>query len=339
MKRIKDYTTFLLEKFMILDDIYTKYYSNIDRAIFDKIVNSDPTTKGIKMGIYCKWLLNLFNNKKLKLEDLYKATEYLEAFHSFKHKLSINDINKIDSLPTLFKLVEPYLKKDNAEFSNEDERKFIGQFKQIFKNDKYRIIIPLTLKASQYFGQDTEWCTTNTDMFKQYTRNQTDKIDDYALYILYTEDPDDRLQFHFNTRQFMDVTDSQIDIKKFFEENKDIKDFFNKYFRVAIYIEIPEYVVTELLSDEYGLNVVITDGEWEEWEEEFPNWKERFDVVIFYTDYDENPMDGSPTFEFRYNVNSDDNNIKFQNMVRDIYKNCTMNVDFEDDCYIMYANI
>ena len=58
-----------------LDDIYVKYYSDIDRGIFNKIVSSDPTwreDKPNKMGKFGKWLLKLWVNKKLMLEDLYK---------------------------------------------------------------------------------------------------------------------------------------------------------------------------------------------------------------------------------------------------------------------------
>ena len=80
---MKKYINFILEKKINkidLDIIYHKYYSNIDRNTFNKIVGSDPTSTidgDLYMGKYSKWLINLFLNKKLKLEDLYKATEYL----------------------------------------------------------------------------------------------------------------------------------------------------------------------------------------------------------------------------------------------------------------------
>ena len=50
-----------------LDDIYVKYYSGIDRVIFNQIVSSDPTwreDKPDKMGKFGKWLLKLWLNRR-----------------------------------------------------------------------------------------------------------------------------------------------------------------------------------------------------------------------------------------------------------------------------------
>jgi len=231
MKYIKLFESFLLE-YVDIKDIYNKYYGDIDSTTFNKIIEADPTTilSKNKIGKYSKWLLNLYKSNNLKLEDLYKATEYLTLFNSFQHKLLVKDINKISSLPELYKLVEIYDdKKEEVEFTNEEEQKLIGEFKQVFKNSKYRIIIPLTLKASEYFGKGTEWCTVYPDNFKTYTKNQNlNNLDRNALYILYTENPKDRLQFHFKSRQFMDIKDEDINIEDFLENNKDIFGFFNK---------------------------------------------------------------------------------------------------------------
>ncbi len=228
MRYLHNYDDFISESQQSLETIYTKYYVNIPQDIFYKIVKADPTykEKTNRQGIYMKWLLNLYINKKLKIEDLYKATEYLNTFNLFKHKLS-NDINSYKSLPELFNAVKPFTIQDNSEFINEDERKIVGQFREVFRNNKYRIIVPKTLKASKYFGRGTEWCTTKSDNFEDYTRHQDiSKISPFNLYILYTENLDERLQFHFESQQFMDINDKDIDIKKFMLENSDIENFF-----------------------------------------------------------------------------------------------------------------
>ena len=238
MKHLIYFEDFLIESVLDIDTIYTKYYSSIERNTFNEIVEADPTTvlKDSKIGVYCKWLLKLYTNKNLKLEDLYKATEYISAFHQFKHKITNRDINSYKSLPELFEVVEPFLEKEDVRFTNEDERKLAGQFKEVFRNEKYRIIIPLTLDASKYFGKGTEWCTTNTNMFKKYTKKQTNDISSKNLYIFYTENPKDRLQFHFFENQYMNVRDKKINIKKFFKENSDVFDFFNSKFNVNAFI-------------------------------------------------------------------------------------------------------
>ena len=174
-------------------------------------------------------MIKIYQNNKLKLEDLYKATEYLSVFHRFKHKMVNKDINTYTNLPELFKVVEPYLEREEFVFTNDAERKLAGQFKEVFRGNKHRIIIPLTLKASQYFGRDTEWCTLNTDQFKKYTENQDADVISYKnLYILYTEDLDERFQFHFEEMQFMNIYDEEIDLPYIYKKYPDIEKFFSE---------------------------------------------------------------------------------------------------------------
>jgi hypothetical protein len=239
MKHIKYFHEFINEAVSDIESIYQKYYSDIDRGVYDKIVEADPTTvmKDNKQGVYVKWMIKLYKNKKLKLEDLYKATEYLDVFNMFKHKMVNKDIMFYQSLPELFKAVEAFLEKEETKFSNDEERKLAGQFKVVYTDDEYRIIIPFTLNASKYFGRDTEWCTLNTDMFKKYTKKQTEDITPFNLYILYTENPKDRLQFHFKEKEFMDIENDEINQEEFFDEHKNIYNFFNKYFKIDRYIK------------------------------------------------------------------------------------------------------
>jgi hypothetical protein len=74
-------------------------------------------------------------------------------------------------------------------------------------------------------------------MFKKYTKKQTEDITPYNLYILYTDNLKDRLQFHFKEKQFMDIKDKGINQESFFEKHKDIYNFFNKYLKVDRYIK------------------------------------------------------------------------------------------------------
>jgi hypothetical protein len=234
MKILKTYEKFIRKE--NINDIYKKYYSDIPFEIFKQIVESDPTSLidgELYMGKYCKWLLKLYIDKILKLEDLYKVTIYLNIYDKFKSKMVIKDINKIKSLPLLFEQIKDYIEYDNI---NYDEKHLTGQFKEVFKNDKYRIIIPLTLEASKYFGRETEWCTTNTDMFKYYTKKQNANIISIDnLYILYCDDLNDRYQFHFHEKQFMNIYDSEILLERFMPENDDIYDFFSNAFTVEKY--------------------------------------------------------------------------------------------------------
>jgi hypothetical protein len=208
-----------------LEDIYTKYYADIESDIFNKLISADPTTiikngEVAKMGSYSKWLLSLYKNKSLKLEDLYKATNYLTTFDKLKKRNLLSgqqaDILSFKSLPELFKLItkvggtgkpskdESYLIEDRYFINNDQAEVF-------FEDSDYLIVIPRTLKASKFYGKDTEWCTTMSDMFKHYTE-QGD------LYIiidkrkLNSDETDRRLQFHFEYEeaQFMDMDDEML---------------------------------------------------------------------------------------------------------------------------------
>jgi hypothetical protein len=257
---MKNYIDFILEKHST-DDIYNLYYSDTQKDIYDEIIQADPTSKPNLMGKYGKWLLNLYKSDNLKIEDLYKATDYLELFHKYKHKISEKDINKYSSLPDLFKVIEPYYTPD-TQYINEDEYKLKGQFKEVFTGKNYRVIIPLTLKASKYFGRNTQWCTTSSNMFKHYTENQNpNEITKDNLYILYTDNKRDKKQFHFREQQFMNVFDEEIDLKEFYKNNPDIYDFFKKYFNpIPFNIYLSLNYITSLLNRDIP---EIVDGNFE----------------------------------------------------------------------------
>ncbi len=310
----------IFESVMNIDDIYNKWYSDMGRVVFDKIIASDPTTKPNKLGVYCKWLLKLWNSKLLKIEDLYKATNYLKLFHRFKYKLPIKDILKIEDLPTLFKLVEPFVDKEEYIFSNEEERKLAGQFKEVFKNFRYRIIIPFTLQASQYFGQGTEWCTTHSNMFNHYTLYQNiKKPDENSLFIFYNENPEYKMQFHFKSRQFKDAGDYDVDLPGILHASPDVKEYFESIVgNLDKFIYAPDVFINKSLkkmkikksekNDLWDMNSI------EEWEENTKNynWRSEYDLLISDFYFDENPMDGSSTAEFVFICG---NEIKFTNFI------------------------
>lgn len=338
MGKVLRYFDFINESVLSLDDVYAKWYSELDRKTFDEITKADPTTKPNKIGTYSKWLLNLYNNKKLKLEDLYKATSYLNAFNKFKHKVSVKDITLIKSLPDLFKIVEPYIEKEEDADLPSDELKLKGEYAEVFKNKNFRVIVPYTLRASKYFGCDSEWCTLNTDMFDRYTSDQKKGvIDENCLYIIYTNNPDDRMQFSFAYKQYMDIYDSPIDIVEFLtEDNEDLFEFFKKHFDVDVYIYLPDVLLydQDRLS-KYGLKVLDTDGEdLRDYNEQNPNWRDDADVLINATHgftYDENPMDGSILTDFDFMIKDEKTGDKFEKALKDIFKHNTINYVEEDD--------
>lgn len=251
-----------------LDDIYVKYYSNIDRGIFNKIVSSDPTwreDKPNKMGKFGKWLLKLWVSRKLMLEDLYKATEYLSYFVKYNNRIEIKDINKYHSLPELYNIVKVFMDNPEIATSNSDEVRRIKEgADKVFENGEWLVIVPHTKEASCYYGKGTQWCTAaeqSNNMFDHYN-NQGN------LYINIRKSDGEKFQFHFESGSFMDATDTPIEspiydtigfgysILDYYKENLS-SDKFNKLVETKIEVnsndngEILMYCTTPYINYYY----------------------------------------------------------------------------------------
>ncbi len=208
-----------------LDYIYNKYYKSelLPRDVFDEIIASDPTTKPNKLGVYCKWLLNLYENDKLMLEDLYKVTKYLKLYHRFKQELPVEqrDINGIEDLPELFSIIEPFEEPDSGLLSSTENKE--NAFVRSFKN--YDLYIPKTYEQSRDLGRGATWCTAadsekGIEHFNYYNSWGT-------LYVLINKEyPVIKYQLHFEKRQYMDKTDSPINLFALLDSNSDIKEYF-----------------------------------------------------------------------------------------------------------------
>ena len=80
-----------------LDDIYTKYYSNIPQDEFWQIIKADPTyneQRSQKMGKYGKWLLNQYRQGNLDMNNLSKVRNTIDFFNRYNRQLEVKDINQ-----------------------------------------------------------------------------------------------------------------------------------------------------------------------------------------------------------------------------------------------------
>lgn len=235
-------------------EIYKQYYSDIPEPTFIKIVSSDPQSvvnQGIvkRIGKYSKLFLKLFKEGKLKLEDLPKGKEYLD--HVYKRNISLN-VNSINSIADLYDVVKKFIVESSPDLktilsvlnSNEYEYKLNGE--------KWMILIPKTEVAACYLGVSTQWCTTwgKNSLNKSYRDRENHFARHHKqgpLYILINkENPSDKYQFHFETKQYMDPSDKQITTSKFLDENPEILKFF-----------FPSLYNEESISDKEMLRVSV----------------------------------------------------------------------------------
>lgn len=202
----------LFEEYLIeatIEDIYTKYYSDIPKEDFQSIIIADPTYNSNspdKMGKYSKWLLKLYKQGKLKMEDLYKFKESLQAFHTYRNQLPKKDIMAYGDGNQLYNAVRQFIENPNQATSHSDAIRRIKQdAEKVYEDSDWLILIPKTEEAAKYYGKGTRWCTaaTHNNMFQYYNQ-------DGPLYININKKTNEKYQFHFESDQFMDSSDAPI---------------------------------------------------------------------------------------------------------------------------------
>jgi hypothetical protein len=259
----------LLNEAMSPIEIHKKYYWDIPYKTYDLIVKADPQTKTngkeiIKIGKFSKLLLLMYRNKNLLLEDLPKATEYLE--YVYKYNIPV-DINKISDLSVLYDMIQGYVAQEGTDFS-----KILGvlpknEYKLLHNGNEWWVFSPLSERAACYLGVNTQWCTTwgPLSLNKSYRDRQSHygRYSDDPIYIIINKkNTDDKYQFHFRSKQYMNPSDRQIDTGEFLSETPEIKHFFFPSFVNKDYENIDdEWSKIDILSTEDSTELIrITSG-------------------------------------------------------------------------------
>lgn len=277
-----------LVKTASLEDAYTRYYSDIPREIFNELVGADPTALKDatgwprKMGRFGTWILRNYTQGLLKFEDLYKVTRDLTSFvaltPSLKGKES-TDINRFKTPQDLASFVRERVAAPKEGVVSEDpdilftDTYFLEtkQARKKYEDASCIIVEPFTLSASRFYGEGSDWCTLFPDRFRYYS-NQG------PLYIIiFREDPwENRFQFHFESEQFMDLTDNEIELDLFFEKNPNLE----KFFRQELGPRLPDWYGTDFKFEVRSLKELITTGarlNWDFFNEVFDDYVSGYD--------------------------------------------------------------
>jgi hypothetical protein len=132
-------------------------------GLFRSFVDADPTIN----KIYTQWLIQTYLSDGFRLEDLQRAKETLETFHRNKKKLPLDarDINHYKREGHLWEAVKAFSAPESIESSRkskrlEDERRAYAESHVIRDDpDGFKVIVPLTERASCWWGRGTRWCT------------------------------------------------------------------------------------------------------------------------------------------------------------------------------------
>lgn len=219
-----------LKEDLLLENIWDlkKYFPKIDDKKYLALIQLDPTYKGGDIaGTYAKWILSLAN--KDKLHNLGHVADVLSRFEENKRNLKNKDIMTFKSLEDL----DNYLNDENS-YKELSQRQELRQTQKavrasdiekdaelVYEDSDWKVYVPKTYEASCKLGQGTKWCTASTAndyYFISYS-------EDGPLYINIGKDGS-KYQFHFESNQYMDADDRDIDLEAFFKDKPNLLKFY-----------------------------------------------------------------------------------------------------------------
>lgn len=168
--------------------IYDRYKDRIRKAV-EEFINSDTLPTEIRANLFKNW----------------------ENINSFPSIGAFESFTKI--FPKIFE-----------EGLNEDEKnKAKKEVEKIYESENWLILIPKTELAARVYGMGTRWCTAakKNSRFDYYNKMG-------PLYILINKKTDEKFQFHYESDQFMDATDTPIDYDDFYIKHRDLQDILGR---------------------------------------------------------------------------------------------------------------
>ena len=182
---------------------------NVDSNDLAELFTADPTTirnsRGTFAGKYCTWIGNQYVNGKLKVGDIPELKKALKTYNINKSQIT-TPINNIGSLSDLITIISKYTDdfKATRQLSKGEQA-----LEKVYEDADWVVYIPHTYEASRKIGGDTSWCTasSNSSYFNMYTK-------DGPLYVNIRKSDGSKYQFHFPTRQFMDINDEEVSIRE-----------------------------------------------------------------------------------------------------------------------------
>jgi hypothetical protein len=241
----------------------------IANAILAQLEDGDPTAH----KEYTQWIAKMYIMGNTPLEDIGSTLkEYLYKFAVLKRKKLIkppaNDINRYSSFTQFMDVMDEYELP-------EDEIIDKGEATEVYEDATVRVVVPENQTAACYYGRGTRWCTAATkgsNYYSQYSRQG-------PLYILLPKSPahpGERYQLHFPSEQYMDESDSEVDLYELIVNRFDLANFFKQQEpAISDYIVFAdEAVVTPLLE---RIKDMAIDDFWDqvnEWEMHDEYWQD-----------------------------------------------------------------
>jgi len=203
---------------------YTKYSRYFTKDAIDFISRFDPSGR----NSYITWLTKLILKKSGNKEQLnryevqyyfenqlQKAHELLKKYDTLRNKKIFSDtennIMNFDSLEKLSALIDNYNSLYTDIVSQKEVKEGID-YKKLYQDDTWVVVIPLTLKGSRKYGKGTKWCTAGEDpdaelFFNTYTHSGN-------LFIIINKKTGQKWQLQAKRGTFRDEQNEDIFLKE-----------------------------------------------------------------------------------------------------------------------------
>ena len=208
--------------------------------------NADPSQN----KQHTQWILKQYKNKSIRQEDHPRINTALSLFQKHQSKLPRKDLNQYRSLNDLEDSLEPY----KETISNKEQKKLDKSgAEKIHDENGFKVYHLKTKEAACHYGKGTKWCTAadKNNMFHNYN----DRGPIYYIEGKNNKGERKKYQFHFNSKQFMDDKDSDIDMNEFIKNNpeiKNVKEFEDLYPSLPLTPEGYKYHINKLNNGEYN---------------------------------------------------------------------------------------
>ena len=150
-------------------DELKKQHPNLNVSLIDIVRSIDPTSTYKYLPFLIKMLNNNFDTSPEGLvRSLFEERE-VDIINKFEEHCKSNRIknNDISKYSTFEEMETEVLKADEIVKQKDAEK----QVHKIYNDDRWSVLIPLTLEASQVYGSNTKWCITQEKYWYEYMWN------------------------------------------------------------------------------------------------------------------------------------------------------------------------
>lgn len=288
-------------------------FQNVPSDVIDSVIEIDPTKK----KSYSQWLLSKWDNEKDVIVDNLENGRIAKLFQYYKehNDIQIKDCPSVEEgLSTFVPKEDTVLTKSSSPMTvlmnygwrKEVPSELANDFDIVFNEDNWVIAVPNTYEADCKLGENTRWCTAGgrssfADGRYYYDRYLSDSGGKYYVNFDMSEGesrygkdyPFTRYQFHFESNQFMDSDDDEVELseigmpksaKEFYSsEGYDTDNFENLEARMERY-DNQRFGCSYPINEELYLGIAYDD----DFNFEEPN--EDTDYYLFSNDDDRDPI-------------------------------------------------